>query len=44
MNTHCDMQASTEEMIQLRQSIHAHPELGYQEFMTSDLVAGRLAE
>ncbi|MFL9992920.1 M20 family metallopeptidase [Paraburkholderia sediminicola] len=44
MNTHCDMQASTEEMIQLRQSIHAHPELGYQEFMTSDLVAERLAE
>jgi hippurate hydrolase len=44
MNTDCDMQASTEEMIQLRQSIHAHPELGYQEFMTSDLVAERLAE
>jgi hippurate hydrolase len=31
-------------MIQLRQSIHAHPELGYQEFMTSDLVAERLTE
>ncbi|MFM0499736.1 M20 aminoacylase family protein [Paraburkholderia caffeinilytica] len=44
MNTHCDMQASTEEMIQLRQAIHAHPELGYQEFMTSDLVAERLVE
>jgi hippurate hydrolase len=44
MNTDCDMQASTEEMIQLRQSIHAHPELGYQEFMTSDLVAERLTE
>ncbi|WP_310631163.1 M20 aminoacylase family protein [Paraburkholderia sp.] len=32
------------EMIALRHAIHAHPELGYEEFVTSDLVAQRLAE
>ena len=32
------------EMVELRQHIHAHPELAYEEFATSDLVAGRLAE
>ncbi|MFX1765201.1 M20 family metallopeptidase [Paraburkholderia sp. A1RI-2L] len=32
------------EMIALRHAIHAHPELGFEEFVTSDLVAGRLAE
>lgn len=30
------------DMRALRQRIHAHPELGYQEFLTSDLVAERL--
>ncbi|MCG5076785.1 M20 aminoacylase family protein [Paraburkholderia tagetis] len=39
-----DIHASSSEMIQLRQQIHAHPELGYEEFMTSDLVAERLAQ
>ena len=33
-----------EEMIALRHSIHAHPELAYEEFATSDLVAERLRE
>ncbi|MBB3002957.1 M20 aminoacylase family protein [Paraburkholderia tropica] len=32
------------EMIALRHAIHAHPELGYEEFVTGDLVAQRLAE
>ncbi|WP_373321184.1 M20 aminoacylase family protein [Paraburkholderia flagellata] len=32
------------EMIALRRQIHAHPELSYEEFVTSDLVASRLAE
>ena len=32
------------EMIQVRRHLHAHPELAYQEFETSDLVAARLAE
>ncbi|CAB3794405.1 Hippurate hydrolase [Paraburkholderia caffeinitolerans] len=32
------------EMIALRHAIHAHPELGFEEFVTSDLVAERLAE
>jgi hippurate hydrolase len=36
--------AIEEEMIALRHEIHAHPELGFEEFVTSDLVAARLAE
>ena len=40
---HPGIQASTEEMVGLRRQIHAHPELGYEEFQTSDLVAERLA-
>lgn len=36
--------AIEEEMIALRHEIHAHPELGFEEFVTSDLVAQRLAE
>ncbi|WP_342131341.1 M20 aminoacylase family protein [Hydrogenophaga sp. OTU3427] len=32
------------EMVALRHQIHAHPELAYEEFVTSDLVASRLAE
>ncbi|WP_043289033.1 M20 aminoacylase family protein [Paraburkholderia oxyphila] len=39
-----DIHASSREMIELRQHIHAHPELGYEEFATSDLVAQRLAD
>jgi hippurate hydrolase len=35
---------STQEMVELRQRIHAHPELGYEEFVTSDLVAERLTQ
>ncbi|MEM5327611.1 M20 aminoacylase family protein [Paraburkholderia sp. JHI2823] len=34
--------AIEEEMIALRHEIHAHPELGFEEFVTSDLVAQRL--
>ncbi|OXC79281.1 M20 aminoacylase family protein [Caballeronia sordidicola] len=44
MNTHTDMHASSEEMIKLRRRIHAYPELGYEEFITSDLIAGQLLE
>jgi hippurate hydrolase len=36
--------AIEDEMIALRHEIHAHPELGFEEFVTSDLVAARLAE
>jgi hippurate hydrolase len=36
--------AIEEEMIALRHAIHAHPELGFEEFVTSDLVAQKLAE
>ncbi|MGJ7510584.1 M20 aminoacylase family protein [Variovorax sp. GT1P44] len=40
---HPGIRASTEEMVGLRRQIHANPELGYEEFQTSDLVAERLA-
>ncbi|WP_368620436.1 M20 aminoacylase family protein [Paraburkholderia sp. BR13444] len=33
-----------QEMVALRHSIHAHPELAYEEFATGDLVAERLRE
>ncbi len=33
-----------EELKQIRRSIHAHPELSYEEFKTSDLVAAKLTE
>lgn len=38
MNTHAD------EFIALRRDIHHHPELGFEEFRTSDLVAQKLAD
>jgi hippurate hydrolase len=40
---HPGIQASTGEMVGLRRQIHANPELGYEEFQTSELVAERLA-
>ncbi len=38
------LRESAAEMVALRHQIHAHPELAYEEFATSDLVAARLAE
>ncbi|WP_019938552.1 M20 aminoacylase family protein [Bordetella sp. FB-8] len=39
-----EIAAIEKEMIALRHAIHAHPELAYEEFVTSDLVAQRLQE
>ena len=39
-----EIAAVHDEMVALRRHIHAHPELGFREFATSDLVAQRLAE
>ena len=36
--------AQAAEFVALRQDIHRHPELGFEEFRTSDLVAERLAQ
>ncbi|UQS17717.1 M20 aminoacylase family protein [Pseudomonas sp. HS6] len=38
------IRAIEEEMIALRQHIHAFPELSFEEFATADLVAGKLSE
>ena len=39
-----DLQALADEFTAVRRDIHRHPELGYQEFRTSDLVALRLEQ
>jgi hippurate hydrolase len=38
------IQAIEEEMISLRRHLHAHPELSFEEFATSDLIASKLLE
>lgn len=39
-----EIRAIESEMIAVRRTLHAHPELGFKEHATSDLVAGLLAE
>ena len=39
-----DLQALAADFTAVRRDIHRHPELGYQEFRTSDLVAQRLEQ
>jgi hippurate hydrolase len=38
------IQAIEDEMISLRRHLHAHPELSFEEFATSDLIASKLLE
>lgn len=38
------IQAIEDEMIAVRQHLHAHPELSFEEFATSDLIASKLLE
>jgi len=38
------VRAIADDMVALRHQIHAHPELAFEEFVTSDLVASRLSE
>ena len=39
-----DLQTQSEEFIAVRRDIHQHPEMGYKEYRTSDLVAEQLEE
>jgi amidohydrolase len=39
-----DLQAHAPEIAQLRRTIHSHPELAFEEFATSDLIAQKLEE
>ena len=39
-----EIAAAHDEMVALRRHIHAHPELGFHEFATGELVAGLLTE
>lgn len=43
-HVHEQLQPIEAQMRELRQRIHAHPELGYEEYATSDLVAERLLQ
>ena len=38
------LQSQAEEFIEVRRDIHRHPEMGYKEYRTSDLVASQLSE
>jgi len=38
------LQAQADEFIAVRRDIHKHPEMGYKEYRTSDLVADQLAQ
>ena len=38
------LQAQADEFIAVRRDIHKHPEMGYKEYRTSDLVAEQLSQ
>jgi len=44
MNAPSELVASLDEIIQIRHDLHAHPELGYEEIRTADLIADKLTQ
>ena len=44
MNAPTDIESALDELVKIRHDIHAHPELGYEEVRTADLIANKLTQ